>query len=139
MEESAAEKLRGHIFELRDARRPKPEVEVGTWVKVGCRNERFWCRVTVVRGDGSLIGIVDNDLLYSSWRRGDEVVFQQSHVLEVARPCDALKFRGLAAALGSFSEAALAWRGAREAGGSAVRARPGSWFVLPDDKHTVYK
>ena len=93
----------------------------------------------MVRGDGSLVGIVDNDLVYSSWRRGDEVVFQQSHVLEVARPCDALKFRGLAAALGSFSEAALAWRGAREAGGSAVRARPGSWFVLPDDKHTVYK
>ena len=64
----------------------------------------------MVRGDGSLVGIVDNDLVYSSWRRGDEVVFQQSHVLEVARPCDALKFRGLAAALGSFSEAALAWR-----------------------------
>ena len=92
-----------------------------------------------MRGDGSLVGIVDNDLVYSSWRRGDEVVFQQSHVLEVARPCDALKFRGLAAALGSFSEAALVWRCAREAGGSAVRARPGSWFVLPDDKHTVYK
>ena len=86
MEESAAEKLRGHIFELRDARRPKPEVEVGTWVKVGCRNERFWCRVTVVRGDGSLVGIVDNDLVYSSWRRGDEIVFQQCHVrLEVSR------------------------------------------------------
>jgi hypothetical protein len=139
MEESAVEKLRGHMFELRDARRPKPEVEVGTWVKVGCRNERFWCRVTVVRGDGSFVGIVDNDLVYSSWRRGEEISLQQSHVLEVAKPCDALKFRGMAAALGSFSEAALVWRCAREAGGTSVRARPGSWFVLPDDKHTVYK
>ena len=84
MEESAAEKLRGQVFELRDAMRPKPEVRLGTWVKVGHRNERFWCRVRAIRGDGSVVGIVDNDLVNSSWRRGDEVVFQQSHVLEVA-------------------------------------------------------
>lgn len=134
MEESAAEKLRGQMFELRDTRRPKPEVKADAWVKVGYRNERFWCRVRVV-GDDSLVGTVDNDLMYSSWRRGDEIVFQQCHVLEVAEPCDALTFRNLAASLGSFSEAAVMWREGREAKGVAVPARPRSWFSLPDDKH----
>ena len=85
-----------------------------------------------IRGDGSVVGIVDNDLVNSSWRRGDEVVFQQSHVLEVAEPCDALTFRSLAAALGSLSGAAKVWREGREAEGVAVPARPRSWFALPE-------
>ena len=93
------EKLRGQVFALRDARRSMPEVRLGSCVKVGHRNARFWCKVRAIRGDGSVVGIVDNDLVNSSWRRGDEVVFQQSHVLEVAEPCDALTFRSLAAAL----------------------------------------
>ena len=106
-----------------------PEVRLGSCVKVGHRNARFWCKVRAIRGDGSVVGIVDNDLVNSSWRRGDEVVFQQSHVLEVAEPCDALTFRSLAAALGSLSGAAKVWR---EAEGVAVPARPRSWFALPE-------
>ena len=135
MEESAVERLRRQVFEVRDERKPKPCVQAGTWVKVGCRNERFWCRVKAVREDGSLVGIVDNHLVNSSWVRGDEIVCQHSHVLEVASPRDEVTFRSMAATLGSFTEAAIKWRNVREAGGVAVPARPGSWFALPDEKH----
>ena len=138
MEESSVSKLCRHMFELRDTQKPKPDVKAGTWAKVGYQNERFWCRVREVRVDGSLIGVVDNNLVYSLWRRGDAIVFQHSHVLEVTEPCDALTIRSLAASLGSFSEAALAWRDTREAGGVAVPARPGTWFVLPEDKHVWF-
>jgi hypothetical protein len=138
MEESAVERLREHMFEVRDMRRPKPDVKVGTWAKVGSRNERFWCLVRRVCEDGSFVGVVDNHLVNSPWERGDEIVFQQSHVLEISEPGDALTFHSIAAALGSFSEAALAWRDVREVGGVAVPARPGSWFVLPEDKHVWF-
>ena len=126
---TAAELLRAHTFETRDKNVPRPCVQRGTLVKVGIRGERFWCRVGRVREDGSLLATVDNDLTRSPWRRGDEIVLQRSHVLGASEPWDALTFSSLLAALGSASEAAMAWRDLR--GLEAAKPRPRSWFVLP--------
>ena len=131
MESTAVQNLREHVFEVRDKRRLKPRVKAGTWAKLGLRNERFWCRVRVVRADGSFVGTLDNDLIRSSFQRGDEIVFQHSHVLEVAEPCDSWTFGSLPAALGSISEAAMGWRGVRAAEGVAAKASERTWFVLP--------
>ena len=45
---------------------------------------QFWCQVWNVRSDGALVGIVSSDLSGLQWHRGDEIVLQQSHVLEVS-------------------------------------------------------
>ena len=114
---SAVETLREHAFEARDKKATEPRVQEGSWVKVGVRGERFWCKVRYEREDGCLIGVVDNELLRSTWRRGDEIVLQHDHVLETAQPRDELTFRRLPTALGSASEAAMVWRDVREASG----------------------
>ena len=131
---SALETLRERAFETRDKNAAVPHVQMGTFVKVGVRGERFWCKVQCgKRVDGSFVGIVDNDLLRSPLRRGHEIVFQHSHVLEAAEPGEELTFKGLMAALGSASEAAMMWRDVREASGVGVKAHPRSWFVLPHE------
>jgi len=131
---SALETLRERALETRDKGAAVPRVQTGTFVKLGLRGERFWCKVQCgKRVDGSFVGIVDNDLLRSPLRRGHEIVFQHSHVLEAAEPGEELTFKGLMAALGSASEAAMMWRDVREASGVGVKASPRTWFVLPHE------
>ena len=132
---SAIETLRERAFETRDKDVAAPSVKIGTFVKLGLRHERFWCKVLCnKRLDGSFLGKVDNNLLRSPLRCGHEIVFQHSHVLEAAEPWEELTFKFLMVALGSAADAATMWRGAREAGGVGAEARPRTWFVLPDDE-----
>ena len=111
---SALDRLRAHTFEERDASLPKLSVCKGAFVKVGVRQERFWCVVQHVGAD-TLRVVVDNNLLHSPWQRGHELVVQHRHVLEMADVADRLNFQALVAALGSKREAALVWRGMRVA------------------------
>jgi hypothetical protein len=128
---SAVEQLRQHTFQVRDKSRGRPSVDVGTLIKVGIRGERFWCRVRRVRQDGSLVCVVDNDLIKSPWKCGDEIVVQKTHVLETSDPMD-MTFASLLSLLGSPAEAALLWRELRLMGGFGVPAKPKTFFVLPD-------
>ena len=89
------ERLREHMSEQRPQSDARPSVRVGTFVKVGVRGERFRCCVKSIRGDGALLGVVDNDLLKSPWRRGEEIVLQRNHVLETSEPADGMTFRSL--------------------------------------------
>ena len=127
---AALQTLRDNAFETRDRRKAAPNVQVGNYVKVGIRDERFWCRVSRERADGSLLAVVDNFLLRSPWRRGDEIVLQRSHILEAADLGDALMFRTLWTTLGSASEAAMAWRASKD---ECLNENPRKdrWFVLP--------
>ena len=127
------ERLRAHLFEQRHKSAAQPSVSIGTWLKVGVRGERFWVRVKRMRGDGSLVGVIDNDLLKSPWRRGDELVLQRSHVLETTEPADGNTFRNLVAMFGSVAEAAVVWRNLRMIECVAVKPKPGPMFVLPPD------
>jgi hypothetical protein len=129
--EAAVERLRQNAFEVRDKSMQRPNVRDGMLIKVGIRSERFWCRVKRVREDGALLAVVDNDLIRSHWRCGDEVVVQNNHVLETSDPKD-MTFASLLAALGSAKDAAMVWRELRVADGSGVKAKPATFFVLPD-------
>lgn len=130
-------RLREHAFETRDpkAAGPPPQVRVGTFVKVGVRGERFWCRVCHALVDGALVGVVDNDLVNSPWRVGDQIAFQRIHVLETAELRDKLQFWTLWAQLGNADRAALAWRGSRAADGTGVTPLKNTRFVLPSHSH----
>ena len=99
-------------------------------IKVGVRGERFWCKVNRVRKDGALVAIVDNDLLRSPWKVGDELAVHPEHVLETSDPND-MTFVSLLSALGS-SEASMLWREFRLMDGSGVTAKPKTFFVLPN-------
>ena len=125
-----AERLRRHVFEVRDKNRKRPKVEPGVFIRVGVRGERFWCKVQRVRRDGALVVIVDNELLKSPWKVGDELVVLPEHVLETSEPND-MTFASLLSALGS-SEAAMLWREMRLMDGSGATAKPKPFFVLPD-------
>ena len=127
---SALERIRQNSFEVRDQRSKRPSVNDGMLIKVGIRGERFWCRVKGVRSDGAIVAIVDNDLLRSSWRCGDEIVVQRRNVLETSDPSD-MTFASLLATLGSEKEAAMVWRELRLRDGSGVGAKPKTFFVLP--------
>jgi hypothetical protein len=119
---SAVERLRQHTFEVRDKGGRRPKADPGPLIKVGIRGERFWCKVRRVRTDGALVAVVDNDLLRSPWKVGDEIVVLPEHVLEASDPSDT-SFASLLSALGS-SEAAMLWRELRLMGGSGVEAKP---------------
>jgi hypothetical protein len=128
---NAVERLRQHTFEVRDPSRTQPSVEAGMLIKVGVRGERFWCKVVnTVRKDGVLVALVDNDLLRSPWKVGDEIAVLRQHVLEVSDPCD-MKLTSLCSTLRP-SEAAVVWRELRLMDGSGVKAKPKTLFVLPD-------
>ena len=127
---SAVERLQRHAFEVRGPSRRQPSVDEGTLIKVGVRGERFWCRVKRVRADGALVAIVDNNLIKSPWRCGDEIVVQLKHVLETLDPKD-MSLVSLLSVLG-VSEAAMMWRELRLENGSGVLAKPKTLFVLPD-------
>ena len=99
-------------------------------IKVGVRGERFWCKVRGVRKDGALVAIVDNELLRSPWKVGDEIVVLHEHVLETSDPSD-MTFASLRSVLGS-SEAAMLWREMRLMDGSGATAKPKTVFVLPN-------
>ena len=115
---------------MRDKNRKRPKVEPGVFIRVGVRGERFWCKVQRVRRDGALVVIVDNELLKSPWKVGDELVVLPEHVLETSDPND-MTFASLLSALGS-SEAAMLWREMRLMDGSGATAKPKPFFVLPD-------
>jgi hypothetical protein len=121
-----------HMFEQRPQSDALPSVRVGTFVKIGIRGERFWCCVKSTRGDGALLGVVDNDLLKSPWRRGEEIVLQRNHVLETAEPTDELTFRNLVTRFGSVGTAAAVWQDLRRMERAAAKPKPGTVFVLPD-------
>ena len=129
----AIDRIRQNTFEVRDKSFKRPRVAAGMLIKVGIRGERFWCKVQRVRDDGALVAIVDNELLRSPWKCGDEIIVQQSHVLETSDPADAT-LAGLLAVLGSVSEAAMVWRESRLRDGSGAGVEPGTRvrFVLPD-------
>ena len=127
--EAAVERLQQNAFEVRDKLVQRPNVRDGMLIKVGIRGERFWCRVKRIRGDGALIAVVDNDLIRSHWRCGDEIVVQNNHVLETSDPKD-MTFASLLATLGSAKDAAMVWRELRLADGSGVKAKPATFFVL---------
>jgi hypothetical protein len=127
---SAVERLQRHAFEVRDPSKRQPSVDEGTLIKVGIRGERFWCRVKRVRADGALVAIVDNDLIKSPWRCGDEIVVQCKHVLETLDPKD-MSLASLLSVMG-VSEAAMMWRELRLADGPGVIAKPKTFFVLPN-------
>ena len=126
------ERLREHMSEQRPQSDARPSVRVGTFVKVGVRGERFWCCVKSIRGDGALLGVVDNDLLKSPWRRGEEIVLQRNHVLETSEPADGLTFRNLATRFGSVGTAAAVWQDLRRMERAAAKPKPETVFVLPD-------
>ena len=129
--QSALERIRQNTFEVRDERLKRPNVNAGMLIKVGIRGERFWCRVKGMRDDGAIVAIVDNDLLRSPWRCGDEVGVQLTNVLETSDPND-MTFASLLATLGSKKEAAMVWRELRLRDGSGVGAKPKTFLVLPD-------
>ena len=124
------DRLRAHTFDERDASLPKLSVRKGAFVKVGVRQERFWCVVQHV-GVDTLRVVVDNDLLHLPWQRGHELVVQHRHVLEVADVADRLNFRALVVAQDSKREAALVWRGVRAMHGMCARPEP-AWLVVPE-------
>ena len=130
--ESALERIRQHTFEVRDERAKRPSVNAGMLIKVGIRGERFWCRAKGVRDDGAIVAIVDNDLLRSPWRCGEQIVVQHTNALETSNPND-MTFASLLATLSS-ADAAMVWRELRLRNGSGARAKPRTCFVLPDIK-----
>ena len=107
------------MFTERQTGAAVPTVKYGTFVKVRVNGERFWCRVKHLRADGYVLAVVDNDLVNSCWNRGDEIAFQHKHVLETAEPSDERIFRSLVVWFGSVTDAAIAWRELRKAGGAA--------------------
>ena len=76
--------LREQMFEQRARSIEKPSVREGSFVKVRLRGAQFWCRIWNVRSDGALVGFVSSDLSGLQWRKGDEIVLQQNHVLDVS-------------------------------------------------------
>ena len=126
------QKLRENTFETRDRRVATPNVQVGSYVRVGIRGERFWCRVSRERSDGSLLAQVDSYLTKSPWKRGDEIVLQRSHVLEAVDDRDALVCRALWATLGSAPAAAMAWRASKDESFNQSSRNRSKWFVLPN-------
>ena len=127
--EAAVERLRPHTFEVRGKSMQRPNVQDGMLIKVGIRGERFWCRVKRVREDGALVAVVDNDLVRSPWRCGDEVVVQNKHVLETSNPND-MTFASFLAELGSVNDAAMVRRELRLQNCSGMTAKPVTFFVL---------
>ena len=116
---AALDRLRAHAFEERDASLPKLYVRKGVFVKVGVRQERFWCVVQHVGAD-TLRVVVDNELMHSPWQRGHELVIQHRHVLEVADTADLLRFCSSSATLGSQ------WGGGARMAGCACHGWGGS-------------
>ena len=124
---SAIERLRTHTFEVHDKNRKRPNAEPGVLIKVGVRGERFWCKVKGVRRDGALLAVVDNDLLKSQWKAGDEIVVLPEHVLETSNPSSDMTFTRLLSALGS-AEATMPMSMLCD----DVTVKPKTFFVLPD-------
>ena len=94
----------------------EPHVCCGAWVKVALRGERFWCRVLREKSDGTFDATVENDLLRSPMKCGEEVVLDRRHVLEVADESDRLMFELLCVTLGEPGTAAELWRKLRAEG-----------------------
>ena len=126
----ALDRLRTNTFETRATSLPQPHVHNGSFVKVGIRDERFWCRVESIGADDMIRAVVDNDLLRSAWRRGHVLVLQHEHVLESLDVADQLSFKILVATLGSKREAALVWRDVRVASGTC-NPKPNTLLIVP--------
>lgn len=119
-----AQQAREHSFEERGSDAVAPRVTVGTWVKVGLRHERFWCRVRAIEPDGTLQAEVENELINSPLRVGDRVCLQQRNVLEMATARDRELFCSHAVALGSVTDAALEWYQSRGKVGEGATPKP---------------
>jgi hypothetical protein len=73
----------------RDARY---SLTVGDWAKIGLMSEvgaeRFWLKVTKVRGAGAAsryVGTVDNNLVVYDIPLGEVMEFDPTHILEISR------------------------------------------------------
>ena len=108
----------------------EPHVGTGTWVKVGLRRERFWCKVQRVRSDGALVTSVENNLQLSTLRCGDEIVLSRRNVLEVVDDSEGLLYEVVCAVLGDRRDAALQWHEVRAAMGISPAAKEGSVFCV---------
>jgi len=126
------QKLRENTFETRDRSVATPNVQVGSWVRVGIRGECFWCRVSRERADGALLAVVDSYLTKSPWKRGDEIVLQRSHVLDAIGDRDALVCRALWATLGSAPAGAMAWRTSKDESLNKSSRNKSKWLALPN-------
>ena len=126
----AAAALRALVFEERATGAVEPRVEQGMWVKVGLREERFWCKVLQKRLNGALLVTVENHLKLSSLRLGEQVVLQRCHVLETADLQEFLVFSQLTGVLGLQGGAGL-WRDSRVMEGVGVTPKQNSVFVSP--------
>ena len=126
----AAAALRALVFEERATGTVQPRVEQGMWVKVGLREERFWCKVLQKRLNGELLVTVENYLKLSRLRLGEQVVLQPCHVLETADLQDFLVFSQLTGVLGLQGGAGL-WRDSRVMEGVGVTPKQNSVFVSP--------
>ena len=109
----------------------EPHVGTGTWVKVGLRRERFWCKVQRVRSDGALVTSVENNLQLSTLRCGDEIVLSRRNVLEVVDDSEGLLYEVVCAVLGDRRDAALQWHEVRAALGLSPPVAEGA--VVGDD------
>ena len=110
-------------------------VQQGVWVKVGLGmgtgTQRFWCKVVNISYDGMrIIAAVDNDLLNTSLKCGDQIVLQPCNVLESANLSDCLTFSALAGRVGPRG-GAVAWQKARVEKGVAVAPKVETKYVLP--------
>ena len=61
-------------------------------MKVGALGERCWCLVNTVHTDGVFTASVANDLVLCPWKAGDEVMFREGNILEVASLSDRGRF-----------------------------------------------
>ena len=111
------------------------KVEQVAWVKVGIvtgiGTERFWCKVVQVQPDGEcILATVDNDIVSSSLKCGDQLLFKPHHVLETASLSERFAFLTFVERTGP-RDGAIAWQKQRIEEGVAVAPKPDTNDVLP--------
>jgi hypothetical protein len=66
---------------------PSPQelaaIKVGCSVKVSDGAERFWCSVVRILADGKLLVAVDNELLWSDLRYGEQIIIERRFIHDV--------------------------------------------------------
>ena len=119
------------LFETRLTEAGDPIVKKGTFIKVGCNGERFWCVVHEAKGDEQILAAVDNHLIRLPWRFGHLLDVKLDNVLETSEKEDGAHFAALMDTFESVPDAAMAWYAERVADGRTVKATPSVVLVLP--------
>ena len=83
-----------------------------SWVKVGMRGERFWCKVQAIDASSGLLSVtVDNELVGDhGFGLGSRLEVRRAQVLDIATAADMQECQRLACMLGTETDGALAWR-----------------------------